>query len=159
MNGDILLRAEGIDKSFFGTPVLKNVNLEIKRGEVHALMGENGAGKSTLIKILTGVYPKDAGIVYYNRREVGASFSRHDARELGMAVIYQELSLIPTLTVTQNILLGQEIADFGVLMNRQCEKGSRSYELLRVFNQSRCRRGNIKYSPTADDRNPEGISL
>ncbi|NLC52622.1 MAG: sugar ABC transporter ATP-binding protein [Firmicutes bacterium] len=122
MNGDILLRAEGIDKSFFGTPVLKNVNLEIKRGEVHALMGENGAGKSTLIKILTGVYPKDAGIVYYNRREVGASFSRHDARELGMAVIYQELSLIPTLTVTQNILLGQEIADFGVLDEQAMRK-------------------------------------
>jgi ribose transport system ATP-binding protein len=115
MTSDILLRTEGIDKSFFGTPVLKKVNLEIKRGEVHALMGENGAGKSTLIKILTGVYPKDAGMFYFNGQEVGADYSRHDARKLGIAVIYQELSLIPTLTVMQNILLGQEIANFGIL--------------------------------------------
>jgi ribose transport system ATP-binding protein len=115
MNDDILLHAEGIDKSFFGTPVLKKVNLEIKRGEVHALMGENGAGKSTLIKILTGVYPKDAGTIFFKGQEISADYSRNDAQKLGIAVIYQELSLIPTLTVTQNILLGQETANFGIL--------------------------------------------
>jgi ribose transport system ATP-binding protein len=115
MNEAMLLRAEGINKSFSGTRVLKNVKLEIKKGEVHALMGENGAGKSTLIKILTGVYPRDAGTINFDGHEVALNFTRTDARKLGIAVIYQELSLIPTLTVTQNILLGQEIVNDGLL--------------------------------------------
>ena len=61
---NILLKAEGICKQFNGIPVLKEVDLEIRAGEVHSLMGENGAGKSTIIKILTGVYTKDAGQIY-----------------------------------------------------------------------------------------------
>jgi ribose transport system ATP-binding protein len=113
---DILLRAVDIEKSFSGVKVLKKVGLDIRRGEVHAVMGENGAGKSTLIKVLTGVYPRDEGKIFFNGASVTIN-SRQDAKDLGIAVIYQELSLIPTLTVAQNILLGQEICRAGILDN------------------------------------------
>jgi ribose transport system ATP-binding protein len=102
-----LLRVRGIKKSFGATPVLKDVDMEIVKGEVHALMGENGAGKSTLIKIITGVYQSDDGEIFFNGKETEIN-SRADAQNLGIACIYQELSVIPTLTVAQNILLGRE---------------------------------------------------
>ena len=117
MSDNVLLRAENICKSFSGVQVLKGVNLEIRAGEVHALMGENGAGKSTLIKIIMGVYPKDSGEIWYQGRQVEIN-SRSDAQQLGLAVIYQELSLIPTLSVMQNILLGQEAQKVGLLDNK-----------------------------------------
>lgn len=63
--GEVILQMKGIDKSFPGVHALKNVELELRRGEVHALMGENGAGKSTLMKVLTGIYSKDAGSIIY----------------------------------------------------------------------------------------------
>ena len=130
MREDVLLYAKEIEKSFSGVPVLKKVNLEVKRGEVHALMGENGAGKSTLIKILMGVYPKDGGEIYFQGKKVEIN-SRLDAQKLGLSVIYQELSLIPTLSVMQNILLGQEIQKFGFLDNRAMRK--RVTELMEHF--------------------------
>jgi ribose transport system ATP-binding protein len=102
-----LLRVIGIKKIFAATQVLNDVEMEVCRGEVHALMGENGAGKSTLIKIITGAYIKDAGQIFYNGREVQI-YSRADAQKLGISCIYQELSVIPTLTVAQNILIGRE---------------------------------------------------
>ena len=102
-----LLKCEGICKQFSGVPVLKNVNLEIAKGEVHALMGENGAGKSTIIKIITGVYSKDLGEIYMDGQLVDIN-TRKDAINCGISVIYQELSLIPALSVTDNIFLGQE---------------------------------------------------
>lgn len=111
---EILLSARAIEKSFGGVQVLKKVNFDIKRGEIHALIGENGAGKSTLIKILTGAYQKDSGTIFYNGKEVELN-SRQDAIKLGIAVIYQELSLIPTLNVSQNIFLGREIVKNGIL--------------------------------------------
>jgi ribose transport system ATP-binding protein len=112
-----LLHAKGICKSFNGVQVLKNVELEIKYGEVHALMGENGAGKSTIIKIITGIYAKDAGQIFIDGQEVEI-LSRQDARDNGISVIYQELSLVPELSVTDNVYLGQEIARFGVPNNK-----------------------------------------
>jgi ribose transport system ATP-binding protein len=102
-----LLRVKGIKKNFAATQVLNDVELEVYRGEVHALMGENGAGKSTLIKIITGAYVKDEGQIFYNGKEVQI-YSRADAQKLGISCIYQELSVIPTLTVAQNILIGRE---------------------------------------------------
>jgi ribose transport system ATP-binding protein len=113
-----LLLMQGIEKSFSGVKVLKSVDLDVARGEVHALMGENGAGKSTLIKILTGIYPKDGGRILFNGKEVSID-SRHDASACGIAVIYQELSLIPTLTVAQNVMLGKEPGKFGLLRRRE----------------------------------------
>jgi ribose transport system ATP-binding protein len=97
----------GIDKSFFGNKVLDNVDFSLKRGHVHAIVGGNGAGKSTLMKILTGVYTKDAGTVTVNGADV--SFQNyHDANAAGLRMIFQELSVIPTLTVVENIYLNNE---------------------------------------------------
>ena len=106
MSGPIL-EAKGIYKSFSGVPVLQDVRFEVAPGEVHALMGENGAGKSTLIKIITGVYSKDAGQIYWEGQPVEIN-SYQDCQKLGVACIYQELSVIPPLTVAQNVYLGRE---------------------------------------------------
>lgn len=128
---ELLLEAKGICKQFNGNPVLKNVNLEIRNGEVHALMGENGAGKSTIIKIITGVYAKDEGEIFLDGEHVEIN-SRHDTQRCGISVIYQELSLIPALTVTQNIFLGQEYGRFGFtnrkLMRQKVQKLIDKYE-------------------------------
>lgn len=107
MTKEIILQASDINKSFGGVPVLKRVSLDIRRGEVHALMGENGAGKSTLIKIITGAYTKDNGQIMWKGKPVEIN-SRSDCQALGISCIYQELSVIPALTVAQNVLLGKE---------------------------------------------------
>lgn len=107
MKNEVILEAKDIEKCFGGVPVLKNVHLDIRRGEVHALMGENGAGKSTLIKIITGAYTKDSGQIFWKGKPVEIN-SRSDCQALGIACIYQELSVIPALTVAQNVLLGRE---------------------------------------------------
>ncbi|MCR5388058.1 MAG: sugar ABC transporter ATP-binding protein [Lachnospiraceae bacterium] len=112
MSEELILRTENVCKSFNGIQVLKDVNLEIKKGEIHALMGENGAGKSTIIKIITGVYTKDDGEIYVDGEHVEIN-SRQDAAAAGISVIYQELSLVPDLTVTENIFLGHEIMKKG----------------------------------------------
>jgi ribose transport system ATP-binding protein len=97
----------GIHKSFDGVPVLLGVDFAVRRGEVHALAGENGAGKSTLMKILQGVYSLDAGEVVVDGQPVRLS-STHDARAAGIGMVFQEFSLVPTLTVAQNVMLGAE---------------------------------------------------
>ena len=107
MAGNTILEAEHIYKSFSGVPVLQDVHFEVKVGEVHALMGENGAGKSTLIKIVTGVYSKDEGQIYWEGKPVEIN-NYQDCQKLGVACIYQELSVIPPLTVAQNVFLGRE---------------------------------------------------
>lgn len=116
-----LLEMIDIEKKFNGVSVLKKVNIDVVPGEVHALMGENGAGKSTLIKILTGVYPKDGGKIIFNGKECEVN-SRQDAAKLGIGVIYQELSLIPTLSVMQNVMLGKEKKQFGLLKTKEMKK-------------------------------------
>ena len=116
-----LLEMIDIEKKFNGVSVLKKVNIDVVPGEVHALMGENGAGKSTLIKILTGVYPKDGGKIVFNGKECEIN-SRQDAARLGIGVIYQELSLIPTLSVMQNVMLGKEKKQFGLLKTKEMKK-------------------------------------
>lgn len=121
MPEQILLQMKAIEKSFNGSPVLKKVDLDIRAGEVHALMGENGAGKSTLIKILTGIYPKDGGQIFFDGKEVEIN-NRSSASKLGIGVIYQELSLIPTLTVVQNIMLGKERSLAGFLKSKEMKQ-------------------------------------
>ena len=116
-----LLEMIDIEKKFNGVSVLKKVSIDVVPGEVHALMGENGAGKSTLIKILTGVYPKDGGKIIFNGKECEVN-SRQDAAKLGIGVIYQELSLIPTLSVMQNVMLGKEKKQFGLLKTKEMKK-------------------------------------
>lgn len=118
MNENVILEAKGICKSFSGVPVLQQVDFSVKRGEVHALMGENGAGKSTLIKILTGVYTKDSGSVFWEGKEAVIN-SYKDCQKLGMACIYQELSVIPPLTVAQNVFLGREPRRMGLIDHKK----------------------------------------
>ena len=108
MNRKIILELKNISKSFPGVKAVDNVSLCFREGEVHVLFGENGAGKSTLIKIISGVYRKDNGSIILENREVNFNSPR-DALENGISVIYQELSLIPDLTVAENIFLGREI--------------------------------------------------
>lgn len=116
-----LLEMKGIIKRFNGAAVLKEVDFSVEAGEVHALMGENGAGKSTLIKILTGIYPKDGGEIFWMGQPVEIN-NRNDASKLGISVIYQELSLIPTLTVMQNVMLGKEESRLGIVNSRKMRK-------------------------------------
>lgn len=104
---------KGIDKSF-GVKVLDDVSFELRKGEVHALLGENGAGKSTLMKILTGVYSKDRGRIFLEGKEVDIS-SPLVASGLGIAVIHQELNLVPNLSIAENIFIGREYQRFGFL--------------------------------------------
>ena len=105
MEDKYVLSAEGIYKSFGEAKVLKNVEFKLREGEIHALMGENGAGKSTLIKIISGVYTKDAGAVRIAGEEV-TFHTPKDAIDAGLRVIHQEISLVPTMTVAENIYLG-----------------------------------------------------
>lgn len=106
--GEEVIRLEHISKAFHMTPVLKDVSLSLRAGEVHALVGENGAGKSTLTKILCGVYAKDQGAIYFSgRKEEFKSVA--DAQKLGIRMVYQELYLMNDLTVAQNIFIGREI--------------------------------------------------
>ena len=112
---NILLEMRDIDKSFNGIPVLKKAHFNLHRGEVHALMGGNGAGKSTFMKILTGVYLKDAGSTLLEGKAIDID-SPVDAENFGIAMIFQEFSLIPTLTVAQNIFLKREPRIFSGLI-------------------------------------------
>jgi ribose transport system ATP-binding protein len=95
-----------ISKSFPGVRALSDVSLDVRRGEIHALLGENGAGKSTLMKILSGDYQMDSGEILLDGRAAAIHSPRHGV-ELGISVMYQELNVVPTLTVTENILLGK----------------------------------------------------
>lgn len=104
---NVILEMCGIEKSFNGIPVLKRADFTLHQGEVHGLMGGNGAGKSTLMKILTGVYSKDAGTVTLDGKAIDIA-SPLVAEEHGIAMIFQEFSLVPTLTVAQNIFLTRE---------------------------------------------------
>jgi len=107
MTSDTLLEMRGITKGFTGVQALAGVDFDVRRGEVHALVGHNGAGKSTLIKIMTGAYAKDSGRITLEGREV--SFGAPAAAQAaGIATIYQEVNLIPYLTAPENIFLGRE---------------------------------------------------
>jgi len=105
--GEYALEMRQISKSFPGVRALKNVDLNVYKGEVHALVGENGAGKSTLMKILAGVYEPDSGEIYINGTRAGIT-SPQKAIEYGVGIIYQELNLVPYLSAIDNVLLGHE---------------------------------------------------
>ncbi len=123
-----LLEMKDICKSFSGVSVLKNVCLNIERGEVHALLGENGAGKSTLMNVLTGVHQKDSGTVIFDGKEIENATIKM-TEELGIAFVHQELNLFNDLTVYENVFLTKEYTNkFG--MCKKKEMVARAAELF-----------------------------
>lgn len=118
-----VLEMRGISKTFPGVRALNDVSLTLYPGEVHSLMGENGAGKSTLMKILSGAYTADAGGEIRIGGEVATINGPQSARELGVAVIYQELALCPSLSVAENIYLGRELRHGMRVARREMEAG------------------------------------
>lgn len=107
MQQETLLKISGIDKSFPGVKALSNACLSVYAGRAMALMGENGAGKSTLMKVLTGIYSKDAGTIEYLGKAVAFKGPK-DSQEAGISIIHQELNLVGNLTIAENIFLGRE---------------------------------------------------
>ncbi len=111
-----ILEMRGISKSFPGVKALRNVNLSVKAGEIHAICGENGAGKSTLMKVLSGVYPHgsyEGDIIYQGAERQFATIS--NSERLGIIIIHQELALVPLLSIAENIFLGNEPATMGII--------------------------------------------
>ncbi len=104
---EVILTMKGIDKTFPGVHALDHVDFEVRKGEVHALMGENGAGKSTLMKVLTGIYRKDSGSITYEGKEIEFT-SPKEAQEAGIEIVHQELNMMGHLSVAQNIFIGRE---------------------------------------------------
>jgi ribose transport system ATP-binding protein len=137
---------QGIEKSFGSNPVLKNVDFSVKVGEVHALAGENGAGKSTLMKILQGVYGKDAGTIQVAGKtvEITDTFA---ARKAGVGMVFQEFSLIPTLTVAQNIFLTNEPTRFGLISDSKAKELAQ--ELFEEMQVSVDPSSTVEHLPTA----------
>ncbi len=125
MSDDLILELKGITKIFPGVKALNNVHFQLRRGEIHALMGENGAGKSTFIKVITGVHAAEEGQMFLNGQEVHFKGPK-DALEAGIAAVYQHPTTYPTLTVTENIFMGHEFKKNGLLqwrsMNQEAKK-------------------------------------
>lgn len=142
--GEVLVLMEGIDKSFPGVRALDNCKFELRAGEVHALVGENGAGKSTLMKVLAGVYHKDAGRITYKGKPVEIPNPRA-AQHLGISIIHQELNLMPHLTVAQNIFMGREPRRLNFILNEDQinEQTQQLFEMMNLKLDPRTRVSNL----------------
>ncbi|WP_037075423.1 sugar ABC transporter ATP-binding protein [Pseudonocardia spinosispora] len=127
---DPVLRVERVSKRFPGVQALREVTFELLPGEVHALVGENGAGKSTLIKVATGVHRADSGVVRYRGEEVSFG-SPLDAQRAGVSTIYQEVNLIPLMSVARNLFLNREPRRFGLIDGRRMRR--EAAEILRDY--------------------------
>ena len=127
MQQNPIISLKNVHKSFGGVSVLNGVDFDLQKGSVHALVGQNGAGKSTMMKILTGVYTCDSGDIYIDGSKVKMN-SYSDAVSHGISLIFQELSLIPTLTVAENIFLNREILEGPFLDKKSMER--KAHELL-----------------------------
>jgi monosaccharide-transporting ATPase len=127
-----VLSATGIDKIFPGAKALSHVDFSLRRGEVHALLGENGAGKSTLVKCLTGAYRRDGGRILLDGEEADPQ-STLEAQNLGIGTVYQEVNLLANLTVAENLFLGRQPKRFGLVnareMNRRAKALLAEYDL------------------------------
>jgi ABC-type sugar transport system ATPase subunit len=130
MENDTILEIRDVSKSFSGVKVLDKVNMSVKKGEVHFVVGENGAGKSTLMKIISGVYQKDEGELIFEGKPVSFKTIRN-AQELGVSIIHQEFNLLPHRNIGQNIFLGREpLKNRTIKSIDQKEIYTRSKELL-----------------------------
>jgi D-xylose transport system ATP-binding protein len=121
-----VLSLRGISKSFGAVAALTDVDLDVRAGEVVALVGDNGAGKSTLVKVLSGVHPQDSGTLKFDGREVRVD-SPAAARDLGIATVFQDLALCENLSVVENLFLGREI---GTMRLDETRMETRAWELL-----------------------------
>ena len=129
---DTLLLMEGIDKSFPGVHALNQCNFDLRRGEVHALVGENGAGKSTLMKILAGIYEKDSGRIIFKGDDVEVP-NPNAAQQMGISMVHQELNMMPHLTAGQNIFIGREPKN-GLFLDENVlnQKAKELFELMHL---------------------------
>lgn len=131
-NEELVLALRGVVKTFPGVKALNGVDFNLRRGEIHALLGENGAGKSTLIKVLTGVYGRDGGDIRLDGEPVHPA-GTGDAQALGISTVYQEVNLVPNLSVAQNLYLGREPRRWGLIdwraMYRQARELLVGYDL------------------------------
>ena len=139
-NGEVLLTMSGIVKTFPGVRALSGVDLDVRAGEVHCLLGQNGAGKSTLIKVLAGAHQPDEGRISWRGEEISLG-DPQAAMSLGIATIYQELDLVAGLTVADNVFLGRESSRFG--LTRPAAANRAAAELL-------TRLGHPEIRPTAE---------
>src|SRR5215813_7837904 len=130
--GDLVLEMRGIRKEFPGVVANDDVSLDVRRGEVHALLGENGAGKSTLMNILYGLYRPDAGEILLNGKRVVFS-SASDAIDAGIGMVHQHFMLIPVMTVAENVVLGTEPVKDGVLLDERAAQ-KRVADMAKTFN-------------------------
>ena len=133
MDSDYILEMSGISKEFPGVKALSKVNFNLKKGEVHALVGENGAGKSTLIKVLAGVHRADEGSIWLRGQKIEAR-STKEMIDYGISVIYQELNLIPYLSVAENIFLGREPLNRYTKFIDWKEMYKKVNEIMQLFN-------------------------
>lgn len=139
MDQSFVISMTSISKTFPGVKALSNVNFHLKKGEIHALMGENGAGKSTLIKVLTGVYELESGEILMDGFDKPiANHSPQEAQENGISTVYQEVNLCPNLTVAENLFIGREPRKWGFIDWKTMNK--KSEELLKKLD--------IEVSPT-----------
>ncbi|GAB4364786.1 MAG: sugar ABC transporter ATP-binding protein [Spirochaetales bacterium] len=130
MDENTILKVKGLSKSFLGVQALSNVDFTLKRGEIHALMGENGAGKSTLIKCITGVHRRDSGEILYKGKPLDCT-SPLQAQSLGISPVYQEVNLVPNLSVAENLFLGRHPRKGGRILWREQSKQAKT--ILREF--------------------------
>ena len=101
-DGEVVIEARGIVKSFGGAVAVDNVSISVREGEIHAVVGENGAGKSTLMRVLAGIHRQDSGTVEVSGKQL--SGGAREAIEAGVSLVHQELSLVPEMTVAENIV-------------------------------------------------------
>ena len=130
-NDNLIIEMKDISKFFPGTRALDHVSLKLRKGEIHALVGENGAGKSTLMNILTGQLTKDGGEVFMEGEPLRLS-SPQDALKKNIVLVPQELNLIPEASVTENIFLGNEFCSKGMIDWKKSHEKAK--ELLKVLN-------------------------
>ena len=131
MDSSIIFSMQNISKSFHGVTVFEDFSIDFKYGEIHCICGENGAGKSTLIKILSGAYQADGGTILYKNEPV-MIHTPYEAQKMGIQTIYQEHTLFPKLSVTDNLFAGGELTKNGIVDKRDMRR--RTKEILNYLN-------------------------
>lgn len=158
MEENVVLTMRDISKTFPGVKALQHVDFTLRKGEIHALMGENGAGKSTLIKVLTGVHEFESGEIRMSGNDSAIiNKSPQDAQDKGISTVYQEVNLCPNLTVAENLFIGREPRKAGFIdwktMNK---KSTELLESLDIDAGATDKPRGVLSGKTADDRHCEG---